>query len=173
MIFFCRLAVGGAVLTLAAAVSSPGHAAEPMPGLWQHTTTTSIPGLNMPALPPEVLAQMQAAGVQMPDFSQPQTSTEQFCITPEEIANHEPFADEELDECTQQNFSMDENGMSVDIVCTGSMSGTGHIEYVFHSPTRFTGTMTIQGTSQGAAANMNMDMNIEANWIAADCGNVQ
>lgn len=169
-----RQVMGGAALILAVAISDVGLAAEPMPGLWENTTTTNISGTNMPQmpnLPPEVLAQMQAAGVQMPNFSQPQTRTDQFCITPEEIANRQPFADDELDEnCTQENFQMDDNGMSVDIVCTGETSGTGHIEYVFDSATHFTGTLTMQGSRQGMTTNINSD--IEANWLGADCGNV-
>jgi hypothetical protein len=171
-----RLATGGAALVLGMMVPSIGMAAEPLPGLWEQTTVTDMSGANMPAMPelsPEVLAQMQAAGIQMPNFSQPQTRTSQYCITPEEIANREPLAeDEEMEEnCTQENFQSDENGMSADYICTGENAGTMHMEYVFVSPTHFTGTMTLQGTGQGMA--MNMQTNIEGNRLGADCGNVE
>ena len=74
------------------------------------------------------------------------------------------------DDCTQQNFVRDDNGMSMDLVCTGDMNGTGRLEYVFNSATRFTGTMTFEGAMQGQQANMTN--NVEGNWVSADCGNV-
>jgi hypothetical protein len=165
-----RHAAIGSAFVFAIISSTVVLAAEPNPGLWQQTTTTAISGMSMPALPPDVLAQMQAAGVQMPNMGQPQTRTSQFCITPEEIANREPFADELEDNCTQQNFQMDDNGMSVDIVCTGETAGTMHIEYLFVSATHFTGMMTMQGSRQGM--NMNSNTEIDATWVASDCGNV-
>jgi hypothetical protein len=118
--------------------------------------------------PPEVLAQMEAAGIEMPnlDFSQPRTNSSQYCLTAEDIANREPFGgDEDMDDnCTQQNFVRDNNGMSMDLVCTGDMNGTGWLEDVFDSATHFTGTM------QGRPANMTNTM--EGNWVSGDCGNV-
>jgi hypothetical protein len=173
MIFPFRLVTAGTALVLGIMVSTAVLAAEPMPGLWQQTTTTNMNMPTMPELPPEVLAQMQASGVPLPNFNQPQTRTSQYCITPEEIANREPFAeDEEMDEnCTQENFQMDDNGMSVDYVCTGEHAGTMHMEYVFVSPTHFTGTMTMQGSGQGVS--MNMQTSMEGNWLGAECGNVE
>jgi hypothetical protein len=172
---YFRLAIGGAALTFTSTISSLALADLPQPGLWQQSTTTDMSGMNMPQmpqLPPEVLAQMQAAGVHMPNFSQPQTRTSQFCITPEEITNRQPFEeDEEMeDNCTQENFQMDDNGMSVDYVCTGEQAGTMHVEYTFVSSTQISGSMTMQGAGQGMAVNMQSDFN--ANWLGADCGNV-
>jgi hypothetical protein len=164
-----------AVLIFAAAVSYPALAAEPQPGLWNQTMTMDMSGMalpQMPAMPPEVLAQMQAAGIQMPnmDYSQPRTTTNQYCITPEEIANREPFGEGMDEDCQQQNFISNDQGMSADLVCTGRMNGTGRIEYVFDSATHYTGSMTFEGTMEGRQANMTNMM--EGSWVSADCGNV-
>ena len=171
MAFTSRASISGAVLVLTAAVSTPALCAEPQPGLWGQTMTMDMSGMEMPempAMPPEVLAQMEAAGIEMPnlDFSQPRTNSSQYCLTAEDIANREPFGgDEDMDDnCTQQNFVRDNNGMSMDLVCTGDMNGTGRLEYVFDSATHFTGTM------QGRPANMTNTM--EGNWVSGDCGNV-
>lgn len=168
----CGVVFGAAILGSGAALS-----AEPRPGLWNMTTTSDLSGIEvpqMPDIPPEALAQMQAMGIELPnmDFSQPRVTTTQTCITPEDIANRRSFdLDDEMDdECMQENLQTTDTGMSVDIVCMGQMNGTGHIEYVFESETRYTGTMDFQGTSGGQTANMSNTM--EGNWVSADCGNV-
>nr|TFG54736.1 MAG: DUF3617 domain-containing protein [Hyphomicrobiales bacterium] len=170
-----RMSVCCAVLILTAVISFPALAAEPQPGLWNQTMNMDMSGMEMPqmpAMPPEVLAQMQAAGIQMPnmDFSQPRTMSNQFCITPEDIANRESFGDDFDDDCEQQNFVSNDQGMSMDLVCTGRMNGTGHLEYVFDSATHYTGSMNFTGTMEGRQANMTNTM--EGSWVSADCGNV-
>jgi hypothetical protein len=177
MAFTSRASIYSAGLVLTAAISTPALCAEPQPGLWDQTMTMDLSGMEMPQMPempPEVLAQMEAAGIQMPDldFSQPRTNSSQYCLTAEDIANRKPFGgDEDMDDnCTQQNFVRDDNGMSMDLVCTGDMNGTGRLEYVFDSATHFTGTMNFTGTIQGRPANVMNTM--EGNWVSGDCGNV-
>ena len=170
-----RETVCSAVLLIAASISAPALSAEPQPGLWTQTITMDMSGMEipeMPAMPPEVLAEMQAAGIEMPDmdYSQPRTATSQYCITPEEIANREPFGEGMDEDCEQQNFVSNDDGMSVDIVCTGRMNGVGRLEYVFESATHYTGSMTFEGTMEGRQANMTNAM--EGSWVSADCGNV-
>ncbi len=167
----------GAVFAAALTSSEAALGAEPRPGLWTMTMTSDLSGLElpeMPEIPPETLAQMEAMGIQLPnmDFSQPRTTTVQTCITGEDIANREPFdMDEGMDDdCQQENLQTSDAGMSMDIVCTGTMNGTGRIEYVFESDTSYSGTMNFQGTSGGQVANMSNTM--EGNWVSADCGNV-
>ena len=63
------------------------------------------------------------------------------------------------------------DGMSVDLICTGDMNGTGRLEYVFDSATHYTGSMNFTGTREGQQANMTNTM--EGNWVSADCGNVE
>jgi hypothetical protein len=151
--------------------------AEPRPGLWTMTMTSDLSGMEMPEMPelsPEVLAQMQAMGIEMPnlDFSQPRTTTVQTCVTPEDIANRNQFdtGTDMDDDCRQENLQTSDTGMSMDLICTGTMNGTGRIEYVFESDTSYSGTMTFQGTSGGQVANMNNTM--QGNWVSADCGGV-
>ena len=138
MTSFCRVAAHGFVLALALTVSTALLAAELRPGLWTQTITSDMSGMElpeMPDIPPETLAQMEAMGIQLPnmDFSQPRATTVQTCITPDEIANREPFdMDEDMDDdCRQENLQTSDSGMSMDLVCTGAMNGMGRIEYVF------------------------------------------
>ena len=177
MTSFCRVAAHGFVLALALTVSTALLAAELRPGLWTQTITSDMSGMElpeMPDIPPETLAQREAMGIQLPnmDFSQPRATTVQTCITPDEIANREPFdMDEDMDDdCRQENLQTSDSGMSMDLVCTGAMNGMGRIEYVFESDRRYSGTMNFQGTSGGRVANMNNT--IEGNWVSADYGNV-
>jgi hypothetical protein len=165
----------GAVFVVALMSTQAALGAEPRPGLWTMTMTSDLSGMEIPEMPelsPEVLAQMQAMGIELPnlDFSQPRTTTVRTCVTPEDIANRDRFdMGTEMDEdCRQENLQTSETGMSMDLVCTGTMNGTGHIEYVFESETRYSGTMTFQGTSGGQVANMSNAM--EGNWVSADCG---
>lgn len=172
-----RVVACGAAFAAALISSDAALSAEPRPGLWTMTMTSDLSGMEMPEMPelsPEVLAQMEAMGIELPnlDFSQPRTTTVQTCVTPEDIANRDRFdmGTEMDDDCRQENLQTSDTGMSMDLICTGTMNGTGHIEYVFESDTRYSGTMTFQGTSGGQVANMSNTM--EGNWVSADCGGV-
>lgn len=172
-----RLTAFCMMFVLATAISNTAMAAEPRPGLWDTTVTTDMSQMAMPevpAMPPEVMAQMQAMGIEIPnmDFSQPRVTNDQSCITPEDIANREPFSiDNEMDDdCRQENLVVNDDGMSVDMICTGDMNGTGRLEYVFESDVRYTGSMTFNGAMDGRPANMSTSM--EGNWISGDCGAV-
>jgi len=171
-----RNKVSGTFLLIAAAISLPALSAEPRPGLWTNTTTMDLSGMDvpqMPALPPDVLEQMKAAGIQMPnmDNSQPRATTTQYCVTTEEIANRESFGQGMDDDCEQRNFVSTDEGMSMDFVCTGSMNGVGRMEYVFDSSTHYSGTMTFEGTMEGHQANMTNTM--EGSWVSDDCGDIE
>ena len=177
MTILIRMVVYGWAFATALTLSEAALSAEPRPGLWTMTMTSDLSGMEIPEMPemsPEVLAQMEAMGIQLPnmDFSQPRTTTVQTCITPEDIANQDQFdmGEEMDDDCRQENLQTSDTGMSMDLVCTGTMNGTGRIEYVFESDTSYSGTMNFQGTSGGQVANMNNTM--EGNWVSADCGNV-
>ena len=172
-----RLITYSTAFVLFLAVSNVAMGAEPRPGLWTMTMTSDLSGMEIPEMPeltPEVLAQMEAMGIQLPnmDFSQPRITTVQTCITPEDIANRDQFdtGTEMDDDCRQENLQTSDMGMSMDLVCTGTMNGTGRIEYVFESDTSYSGTMNFQGTSGGQVANMSNTM--EGNWVSVDCGNV-
>ena len=177
MTILIRMVVYGWAFATALTLSEAALSAEPRPGLWTMTMTSDLSGMEIPEMPemsPEVLAQMEAMGIQLPnmDFSQPRTTTVQTCITPEDIANQDQFdmGEEMDDDCRQENLQTSDTGMSMDLVCTGTMNGTGRIEYVFESDTSYSETMNFQGTSGGQVANMNNTM--EGNWVSADCGNV-
>ena len=166
-----------AVCMVAFISSDAALSAEPRPGLWSMTMTSDLSGMEIPEMPelsPEVLAQMQAMGIELPnlDFSQPRTTTVQSCVTPEDIANRGQFdtGTDMDDDCRQENVQTSESGMSMDLICMGTMNGTGHMEYVFESDTRYSGTMTFQGTSGGQV--MNMTNAMEGNWVSADCGDI-
>jgi hypothetical protein len=155
-IVFGALAVG--ILPMAA-LASHGKV-----GLWNVTVKMSMP--NMPQIPPDQLAKMQAMGVHVPNNS---TMTVQHCMTAAEVASDKPPQMQHNKNCAMQNLNFSHGTFTGDMVCTGEdMQGTGHITVSYDSDTHYAGQMTFAGTAHGHPANITNDF--EGSWVSADCG---
>jgi len=151
------LAVGIVALPLAA-MASHGKV-----GLWEITLNVNLP--NMPKIPPDQLAKMQAMGVHMPNGN---TIVTQHCMTAAEVAADRPPVQHQKD-CAMQNEKMGGGSFSADMVCTGvEMQGSGHFNVSYDSDTHYVGEMTFSGTAHGHAATMTNKF--EGKWVSADCG---
>ncbi|MFD0988028.1 DUF3617 domain-containing protein [Methyloligella solikamskensis] len=158
----------------AAALSAQSALADGRPGLWEQKTTMTIGGAGMPkmpSIPADKMAQLKAMGIEIPDFSKPQTTTIKTCLTEEELANQKMPKPEDMGDCTMENRQMSEDRMSADLVCTGEIQGTGHIDYVFDSETHYTGNMQFNGSRAGQP--IAMTHKSEGTWLGEDCGDVK
>jgi hypothetical protein len=157
---FAALAAG-VVLVPLAALADHGKA-----GLWSVTVRMSMP--DMPQIPPEQLAKMQAMGIHMPTGN---GMTTQHCMTAEEVKADRPPPMAHTKDCTMQNISITGGSFKGDMVCSGEeMQGNGHISVSYDSNTHYAGQMTFTGTAHGHPANMTN--NFEGTWLSADCGGV-
>lgn len=164
----------GRILVMGAALAASFLATEAMaagkPGLWSVTTQMNMPGMpQMPQLTPEQAAQMRQLGIQMPAMAAGgHGMTVQTCITPQQAAaTAPPSFTRDNDKCVTQNVQQRGQTMSADMVCTGDMNGTGHVQVTYDSDQHYHGSMDFMGTAQGHPANMTMTM--EGNWLKADC----
>lgn len=149
--------------------------ADGRPGLWEQKTTMSFGGAGMPkmpAIPADKMAQLKSMGIQIPDFSKPQTTVLKTCLTEEEIAEQKLPKPKDMGGCAMTNRQVSDDRMSADLICeSGELQGTGRIEYVFDSDTRYTGHMTFTGSRAGQPFEMTHET--EGTWLGEDCGNVQ
>ena len=165
-----------AIAALFAIALSPSvQAQQARPGLWEQTTTMSLGGAGMPqmpAIPADKMAQLKSMGIEIPDFSKPQTTTIKTCLTAEEIANQRLPKPEDMGSCTMENRQASDDRMSADLVCSGGeFQGMGHVEYVFDSETSYSGSMTFNGSRAGQP--FEMTHKSDGTWLGEDCGGVE
>jgi len=154
-----------------AVVSAPAWASHGKAGLWEikiQSDMGQMPGMpDMSKLPPEVQARMKAAGVQMNGGG---GMTVQHCMTQAEVNAQNPNMTHNAS-CKATNVQRNGQSFSADIVCTGHMNGTGHVQFTFDSPEHYYGSESMTGTAEGHPVSHSMKM--DARWISADCGSVQ
>ena len=161
------IAWAGAVVATAA-LPLVAFASHGKVGLWEVTTHMNMPNM-MANIPPEALARMKAAGVNMPNN---QTYTSQHCMTAAEVAEDKPPPMRNSEDCKMSNMSHDSHTFTADMICnTERMQGNGHLSVNFDSSEHYAGSYTFSGTTEGHP--QNMTYNFEARWISADCGNVK
>jgi hypothetical protein len=133
-------------------------------GLWNVTMKMSLP--DMPRIPPDQLAKMQAMGVHVPNGS---AITFQHCMTPAEVAADKPPQLQRNKNCAMQGINVSRGTFTADMVCTGAdMQGTGHITASYDSDTHYAGQMIFTGTAHGHPASITNSF--EGTWVSADCG---
>ncbi|MBU6442589.1 MAG: DUF3617 family protein [Alphaproteobacteria bacterium] len=157
-----------AVLAAAALalLSAPASAAHGKAGLWHITVTVSGPG--MPAMPAAARAQMKARGVNMPSGH---TISAQHCMTAQEVASDRfPFNEPAQQDCKMINLKTVGHTFSGDLVCSGQMTGQGHIAITYETDEHYSGKMAFSGSASSRPLQMNY--RYEGRWLKADCGNV-
>jgi hypothetical protein len=163
-----RAALASAGLIVAVAVPLTALASHGKVGLWEVTSHMNMPNM-MANIPPEALARMKAAGVNMPNN---QTYTSQHCMTAEEVAEDKPPTPRNSQDCAMSNMTHDTHNFTADMTCsTERMQGHGHLAVNFDSNEHYIGTYTFNGSMEGHP--QNMTYNFEARWISADCGGVK
>jgi len=163
--------IAAAALATGLLLSPAALAGHGKAGLWEVTTKNTIAGMagmpDMASLPPQVQAQMRAHGVQMNGGG---GITSRFCMTADQVANDRPVVDHP-GECKPQNMKFTGQAFSTDIVCTGKMKGTGHVQFTFSSPEHYSGSETMDMTEPGGMP-MRTTMTMDARWLSPNCGQV-
>jgi len=113
-------------------------------GLWQVTTTLSMPS--------------------MPNMA-PQSNVTTRCMTADEVASDGPSKPESPD-CQISNVSINpaSHSYSADMVCSGQTAGHGHLQTTYDSDTHYSGTMSFTMANGTSVQN-----NFEGKWMTADC----
>ncbi len=163
-----RVRVACVGIVLAAVVSAPivAWASHGKAGLWEITVKGGAgarPGMpDMSKMPPEAQARMKA-------MMGGHIITVRHCVTAADTANDKPNLSHSQD-CKMTNEKMTGHTFSADMVCTGKLIGTGHVEATYDTPEHYTSTESMKGTVHGHQVDNSTTM--EGRWISADCGNV-
>jgi hypothetical protein len=153
------------------------------PGLWEHRMTmkSGDPAMDkrmaeaqrmMATMPPEqrrAVEQMMAQqGISM-SMGPGGAIAMRVCITPEQAAKQElPAAG---DRCSHRITSRSANSLKFAVECPAEkMRGDG--ETVFSSSKAYEGRFRMQRNAPGAAPEQ-MDLQVSAQWLGADCGAVK
>ena len=139
-------------------------------GLWETKSTTQMPAMRqMPAIPPEALAQMppeQRARLEAMSKGGPMVHTVKTCMTREKLNN--PTSISRVPKsCTPKVVLSSSTKQKIHVDCEQEgmkMSGDLEIERV--DSQHMKGNMTMSGPAA-------MKMSFETSWIAADCGAVK
>ena len=153
---------------MALASSGAALAGHGKAGLWNVTTSMTMP--NMPQMTPEMMAMMKQRGVKMPGTGEPITS--QVCMTQADVdSDIPPRTGGHEESCTNNITSKTATSISADMVCSGRMQGTGHLQVSYNGAEHYTGSYNFKGTAEGHPADMTS--NFKGDWVKADCGAVK
>lgn len=138
------------------------------PGLWTITTTMQMAA--MPKVPPEVMEMMKKRGMNIPQAGQPMTS--QICMTAEQAAmDKPPDMSREGVKCTPHVISQTANSATTEIVCHGTMEGTGRSQITWRGDSHYEGSYSFTGSMHDRPNNMSSTYT--GDWVKADCGAVK
>ncbi|MCB4811979.1 DUF3617 domain-containing protein [Methylovorus menthalis] len=157
----------GAGLWLCAGLigSHPALAADALrPGLWE--TSIKLKLHNMPQIPDEQLQQLEMLGIQLPVGNQPMTVLQ--CLTPEQARLEKPIVPANDQGCVIRNYRHAGKQVNGDVVCSGSLQGTGKFTMQLQSDTAFKGQLTAQGTSNELGP-IDQTTDFSGRWVQAAC----
>lgn len=170
-----RIAIRPTALLLCVAVALPVWAAEKLAakvGQWETTTTTNMGGgmPAMPAIPPEMLANLPAAQraqmQQAMDALSGKPVTSRSCITEKDLTSgaFRP-QDQQGMQCTYSTITSTTKRQEATIKCTspttGPVDGKLTVDVVNDGH--------VKGTAQIKAMQMTIDTKFESKWLGASC----
>ncbi len=167
-----------------ACAASQAQAQKLTPGLWEHQVTMKTGSgqieaamaqmqAQLAAMPPEKRKQIEEAmgrhGVAggLPAAGQPMTM--KVCLTPEQAARDE--VPQQQGQCKQTSSSRSGNTVKFTIECGGTRKATGSGEFTVISPKEHKGSLSI--TSQRKEREETMEVQTQARWLTATCGEVK
>jgi hypothetical protein len=155
------LAVGACVLAVGLFAWAQGRKA----GLWQVTSNMSWQQSPFPAGMPMMGAHGPGGG----------NHTTKICVTQEQIDKYGAVPPRTQRDCQITNIVKRPNGMTAEMVCTGSMSGKGTIVSTWVSDTQATNKLHFVGTMAMGADSKPVEWTVESSstFEGADCGKVK
>jgi hypothetical protein len=166
--FTMRSSILSAAIVAIAALPCVAHAAHRVSGQWEVTTQMHFAQGGI-QIPPEVMAQMQARGIKMPNFDGPHTF--KHCLTPEEAARdeHPDFSQDKT--CTSQNAKWSGDHFHADITCNGSVGARhGTIDGDIGSGGKsYAGTFRMEGDDPHMGGHFVMEGQSSGKWLGPTC----
>lgn len=158
------LVVAGLVLAVPAALAQT----QQKPGLWETTLQVEM-GQSMPQLPPGLLEQLGASGIELP-IARPMTH--RMCLLPEQVAlDTVPEFSEPESGCSTREVQRHGDEFVGRIACNGRLQGQGHLHMALTSAESYAGRTDFQGLADGALP-VDMRTRFSGQWLGADCGEV-
>jgi hypothetical protein len=148
-------------------------------GLWEMTSSGETSGAPpVPALPPEVLAQLtpaqraqmkgaMAAGMQQSG----KRRVRKQCVTEETLKRGIALDDKPKGNCRETIVSNTATVMEMRLQCSGSMRGDGTYRFEAVSREQVRGTVVMKVGNGGNT--MTMKRVMSGRWLGPDCGNVR
>ena len=158
------------LFSLALVASATASAAVTMkPGLWEITSNNQMAGLQMPALPPEQMAQMKAMGIKLPAMGgQGMQVTVRHCVSKEQAEKGVPPQPKDDGQCQQKSVARSGNKVSWRVECTGQHAASGTGSVTLSSPESYSGESNIT-VKQGPTGPMTMKQQFSGKWLSASC----
>jgi len=157
-----------ATIIAIAVLPCAAQAAHRVPGQWEVTTQMHFVQGGI-QIPPEVMAQMKARGIKMPDFGTPHTFKQ--CLTVERAARdeHPDFSQDKR--CTSQNAKWSGDHFHADITCGGN-EGPRHgvADGSIGSGGRsYAGTFRMEGENPHMGGHFVMQGQSSGKWLGPTC----
>ena len=134
------------------------------PGLWE--TSIKLKLHNMPQIPDEQLQQLEMLGIALPIGNQPMTVLQ--CLTPEQAKLDKPIVPANDQGCVIRNYRHAGKQVNGDVVCSGTLQGTGKFNMQVQSDTAFKGQLTAQGNSNELGP-IDQTTDFTGRWVQATC----
>jgi hypothetical protein len=161
------------IIGICVAVALPLLAAEKLAakiGLWESTSTMNMGGMTLPALPPEMLANLPPAQRAQLEQAMKTTSgqprTARACVTEKDLAEGAFRQQLQQDmKCTFNVTSSAPKRQETTFQCTsptGPADGKLVVDVVDAG--------NVKGTMQVKAQQMSIDLKFDSKWLGADCG---
>jgi hypothetical protein len=101
--------------------------------------------------------------------------TSSVCITQEQIDKYGAPPPQTRGDCQVSNFNKQATGISADMTCTGSMSGTGTFSASWTDDEHATSKVHFAGTLQAGPSPKPVEWTVDSTSVfkSADCGNVK
>ena len=149
-----KLSVWAMLVLGVAALTAPvsGQSQKSKPGLWEISTSVSMPG--------------------MPAMGNMGAHTSQVCVTQEMIDKYGgPTSSPGRGNCQMTNVQLTASGMTADMTCSGGMNMTGTVKTTFVDANTTKTTMNMKMGAGGQSMDMTTD--VTATYKGPDCGSVK
>ena len=167
----------------AAPLLAQGQILDVRPGLWEMTTERTSSGMPaqpaMPAIPPEVLAQMSpaqraqiASAMSSRGKAMSGSNVTKVCVTAETLRKGHVLGIEQDPSCKRTRDTRTARMWQLQETClSGGRQRTLDIDYQAVSREAITGSVNVAMIA--GAQSMTMKQAMRGRWLGADCGNVK
>jgi hypothetical protein len=158
-------------VSLASVLVAQAPALDVRMGLWEVSSTTQVggqmPDVDTSKMTPEQKARVEEA---MKGMMGGHTNVTKTCMTREKLEK-QAFMDSDRHNCKQTMNTNTRTVLESSVTCTGENAMTAQMRIEAASPTSVKGMIKSENTMRGKT--MNVNVNLTARWLGADCGDVK